>query len=84
MAGTEGNTGVAPDMVHAPPHYRQGGVECIDALRAALGEDGYRAFCRGNAIKYLWRAEHKGNPRQDAEKAAWYVARLVEAYADDQ
>jgi hypothetical protein len=38
------------DMVNHPPHY-QGKVECIDAIEAALGPDGFAAYCRGNAIK---------------------------------
>lgn len=67
----------APDMVHHPPHYTQGGIECIDALAAALGEEGFRAHCRGNAIKYLWRGPHKGTAVQDYEKAQWYIDRLI-------
>jgi hypothetical protein len=65
-----------PDMVHQPPHYRQGKVECIDAIEAALGEEGFRAYCRGQVIKYCWRSEHKGNPTQDLAKAQWYLDRL--------
>lgn len=65
-----------PDAVNHPPHYNQGGVECIDALRAALGAEGFAGFCRGNAIKYLWRAGLKGNPAEDVAKARWYVDRL--------
>ena len=38
------------DMVNSPPHYNQGGIECIDAIEAALGKEGFRAYCRGNAI----------------------------------
>lgn len=64
--------------VDHPSHYTQGGVECIDALEAALGPEGFNAFCRGNAIKYLWRAEHKGKPLEDLEKARWYINRLID------
>lgn len=67
-----------PDMVNHPPHYTMGAVECIDAIRAALGDDGFVAFCRGNAIKYLWRTGHKGNAVQDMEKAVWYINKAVE------
>jgi hypothetical protein len=61
------------DPVNRPPHYRRGEVECIDGIRAALGPEGFRAFCRGNAMKYLWRCEHKGNEQQDLDKAVWYA-----------
>lgn len=66
------------DPVNHPPHYTQGGIECIDALKAALGDEGLRAYCRGCAIKYLWRGPHKGVERQDYEKARWYLNRLIE------
>ena len=65
------------DMVNHPPHYKQGGIECIDAIHAALGDDGFRAYCKGNVIKYLWRAEHKGASAVDHEKADWYMRRLL-------
>lgn len=60
-----------PDMVNSPTHYRAGGVECIDAIRAALGHEGFIAYCRGNVIKYQFRADHK-NGREDLKKAVWY------------
>ena len=63
-----------PDMVNHPPHYQSdNGIECIDAIRAALGRDGFIAYCRGNAIKYLWR--DKVNNVEDLNKAIWYINR---------
>lgn len=59
------------DDVNRPAHY-QGEIECIDAIRSALGDAGFLAFCRGNAIKYAWRAHRKGKHDQDMAKAAWY------------
>ena len=64
------------DMVNSPPHY-QGKVECIDAIEAALGPDGFAAYCRGNAIKYSFRAGRKGDAAQDLAKAAWYLQRVT-------
>mgnify|MGYP006283540777 CR=1 FL=1 len=68
------------DMVNQPPHYRQGGVEAIDAIRAALGEEAFLGYCQGNCLKYLWRARHKGG-MQDLHKARWYLDRLIEVAA---
>jgi hypothetical protein len=31
----------------------------------------------GNAVKYIWRADLKGNAIEDLEKAAWYVQREI-------
>jgi hypothetical protein len=66
-----------PDPVNHPAHYTAGKVECIDAIEAALGPDGFRAFLRGQVIKYVWRAPLKGSESTDYEKAEWYLARLI-------
>ncbi len=65
------------DPVNHPPHYTAGGIECIDAIEAALGTEGVAMFCRGNAIKYLWRAGLKGALVQDLQKARWYLDREI-------
>jgi len=63
---------MSADPVHHPPHYTQivPGIECIDVTE-------HFPFCRGNAIKYLWRAGSKGDVRQDLEKARWYIDREI-------
>lgn len=55
--------------VDHPKHYNAhpSGVECIDIVR-------HMSFNVGNAMKYLWRADEKGAPIEDLEKAAWYIA----------
>lgn len=66
------------DMVNSPTHYTQGGVECVDALKAAtVGKKGIEAVCVANIIKYLWRYEEK-NGIEDIKKAQWYLDRLIE------
>lgn len=67
--------GPKADMVNSPPHYNQGSIECIDAIEAALGPEGFKSYCRGNAIKYLWRAELKHDNKDDWAKANWYINR---------
>lgn len=67
----------AGDSVNHPVHYNHGDVECIDALRSALGVEGFLAFCKGNAIKYIWRCDFKGE-EQDIEKAQWYLNKYLE------
>ena len=64
------------DLVNHPPHYRQGDIECIDAIRASLGEEGFLSYCQGNACKYLWRWRHKGG-LQDLYKCEWYIAEMI-------
>ena len=65
------------DPVNHPSHYCSGDIECIDAIASALGHDGLIAFCRGSAIKYLWRAGLKGDMGEDLRKAAWYCERAA-------
>ena len=68
------------ETVNHPSHYCQGKVECIDALEAATtGLQGIEAVCTANAIKYLWRHQHK-NGVQDLRKAIWYIERLIQHY----
>ena len=65
------------DPVNAPAHYRQGDIECIDAIEAALTPAEFRGYCKGNAIKYAWREKWKGGDESLA-KAIWYLRRLTE------
>ena len=54
------------DLVNHPPHYsaHPSGVEVIELTE-------HLSFCLGNAVKYVLRHRHKGNPVQDLEKALW-------------
>ena len=61
-----------PDLVNHPAHYKTGGIETIDFIEAK--ELNYNM---GNAVKYISRAEHKGNKKQDLEKAIWYLNREI-------
>ena len=73
-----------PDMVNHPQHYTQGGIECIDALKAAtVGKRGIEAVCVANVIKYLWRYEEK-NGIEDVRKAKWYIERLLKELEEGQ
>ena len=64
------------DLVNNPSHYTQGGIECIDAIKASMSDEEYAGFLKGNALKYLWRYQHKGKPVEDLKKAEWYLGRL--------
>ena len=85
------------DAVNHPPHY-QGKVECIDAIEAALGIDGFIDHCRGTAMKYIYRAGRKNSSKrskkkylkgkdttvQDLEKAVWYLQRSIKAIKQER
>lgn len=65
------------DIVASPAHYTQGGIECIDAMKAALTPEEFRGYLRANVMKYIWRYDRKGAPVQDLRKAEWYLRRLI-------
>ena len=67
---------IGSDRVNHPSHYCTGGVECIDAIRAALGE-GFVDYCQGNVLKYVWRWRHKGGV-EDLKKAQVYLGWMIE------
>jgi len=55
-----------------PAHYtaHPSGVECIQITE-------HMNFCRGNAVKYIWRAGEKGDEIEDLKKARWYIDREI-------
>jgi len=61
------------EAVDHPSHYNSSpcGVECIDVVEEM-------PFNLGNAIKYLWRCDHKGKDIEDLQKALWYVQREID------
>ena len=65
------------DAVNHPSHYTQGGIECIDAMKASMSDEAFKGLLKGNVIKYIWRYEKKVNPLEDLKKAKWYLERLI-------
>lgn len=70
------------EKVNHPQHYNQNGIECIDAMIAAFGQAEVISFCKLNAFKYLWRAEHKNNALEDLRKAQWYINKSITLLSD--
>jgi len=60
------------DPVNNPAHYTVGGIETIDFIEAK--QLGYNL---GNVVKYITRADHKGNKMEDLRKAQWYLTREI-------
>lgn len=65
-------TELVNDPVNHPSHYTShpSGIECIQITE-------HMRFNLGNAIKYIWRADLKGNAIEDLEKARWYIEREI-------
>lgn len=73
VAGRKYNVTVPGDPINHPSHYTShpSGVECITITE-------HMGFNLGNALKYVWRADLKGDAIQDLEKARWYIDRELE------
>jgi hypothetical protein len=68
---------IQPDEVNHPPHYTDGGIECIEAIEASLTPEEFRGYCKGNLMKYGWRERLKGGTKS-LKKAQWYLDRLIQ------
>jgi hypothetical protein len=63
------NPRVPPEDPINPSHYRKhpSGIECIEITR-------HMSFNLGNAFKYIWRMNDKGqDPVEELKKAQWYI-----------
>lgn len=65
------------DMVNHPIHYNANGLECIDVMQLAYGDENVSSFCKLNAFKYLYRADKKGG-LEDMKKARWYLDKYIQ------
>lgn len=65
-----------------PTHYKQGSVECIDAIESAMDIEPFKGYLKGNVLKYCWRYENKGGV-EDLKKANWYLNKLI-SICDDK
>jgi len=61
------------DNIDHPKHYTEhpSGVECIQITE-------HMGFNLGNALKYIWRCDLKGDAIEDLRKAIWYINREIE------
>ena len=71
------------DPVNHPAHYKVGGIETIQYIKAKLTPEEYRGYLKGNLLKYSSRIGHKGAAQIDAGKAGWYANALVQAIEEN-
>ena len=69
-----------------PNHYKEGDVECIEAIMSSLNTEAFHGYLKASVMKYLWRYRYK-NGTEDLKKARWYLNKLiveVEGCYDDE
>ena len=64
-------------------HYDVGGVEVVNVIRAKLTDAQFEGYLLGNVIKYVLRANHKGDFCRDIEKASVYLEQLKQGFSLD-
>jgi hypothetical protein len=71
----------ATDMVNNPPHYKKAKYEAIEVIEDAISDAPTTkiGFLQAQVLKYLLRIWGKNNPKQDAQKARWYLNRLIDS-----
>ena len=69
------------DKVNSPAHYTRGKQEAIDTIEEAIQDapDVKSGMLQAQVLKYLLRLWLKNNPKEDAEKARWYLNRLIDS-----
>ena len=65
------------NKIDCPVHYKNGNIECIDAIRAALTDEEFRGYCKGNVIKYAWREKYK-----DGNNDLLKIKKYIELYLE--
>lgn len=84
--GTEYNDGLLEldtqyDIVNSPAHYTQGRVEAIEIIEDSISTapTPMLGFLQGQVLKYMLRLWLKKNSKEDAEKAKWYLNKLIDS-----
>ena len=67
-------------QVNHPPHYTSGKQEAINIIEDAIrdAKDPVEGMLQAQVLKYMLRLWLKENPKEDAQKARWYLSRLIE------
>ena len=67
---------MSEDPVKSPTHYNMLAIEAIDLIEMSMTKDEFQGYLKGNALKYIIRYKHKGQPKQDIAKGLWYLKKL--------
>lgn len=73
------------DSVNSPAHYTRGRVEAIEVIEDAIKDapSPVEGMLQAQVLKYLLRLWVKSNSTEDAQKAQWYLNRLVDQLSKD-
>jgi len=69
------------DKVNSPAHYTRGTQEAIEIIEEAIQDapSTKAGMLQGQVLKYMLRLWLKDDAKEDAEKARWYLNRLIDS-----
>jgi len=67
-----------------PDHYKTGGIETIEYMKAKSTPEEFKGHLRLTALKYLSRFGKKDDELQELKKAKWYLDKLIEELEDEK
>ena len=70
------------DMIN-PSHYKKGGIEAIDYMKAKSTPEEFKGHLRLTALKYLSRYGQKDDELQELLKCHWYILRLISVHYEN-
>lgn len=70
-----------------PEHYKSGGIETIEYIRAKMSKEEFYGYIKGNVIKYVSRVDKKSDKIldkiDDLKKAQWYLERMIQVHQEE-
>jgi hypothetical protein len=75
-----------PDNIN-PDHYKHGGIETIEYIRAKMTKEEFYGYLKGNALKYISREGLKSekilDKIDDIKKAIWYLEQMDKVHREE-
>ena len=70
-----------------PEHYKSGGIETIEYIRAKMTKEEFYGYIKGNVMKYVSRVDKKSDKLldkiDDLKKAQWYIERMIQVHQEE-
>jgi hypothetical protein len=70
-----------------PDHYKHGGIETIEYIKAKMSPQEYYGYIKGNALKYISREGLKSekimDKIDDLKKSIWYIEKMIQVHQQE-
>ena len=70
-----------------PEHYKAGGIETIEFIKAKMSKEEFYGYMKGNALKYISREGLKSDKItdkiDDCRKAIWFLEQMIDFHQSE-